>query len=103
MASKELKGKDPEQVLTWRTAEGLNVKPVYTQADIKGVADEIPGAFPFTRGPYASMYTARPWTVRQVCKPYPDLGCVDNSTLRDIPHGTHSTVKTIKQQQLEQP
>jgi methylmalonyl-CoA mutase len=67
LATKELKGKNPEEVLTWRTAEGLNVKPVYTQADTKGIPEEIPGAFPFTRGPYASMYTARPWTVRQVC------------------------------------
>ncbi|KAG9068914.1 hypothetical protein KI688_011210 [Linnemannia hyalina] len=65
MATKELKGKDPEEQLTWRTAEGLNIKPVYTQADTKSIPDEIPGAFPFTRGPYASMYTARPWTVRQ--------------------------------------
>ncbi|KAI1309963.1 hypothetical protein EDD11_003943 [Mortierella claussenii] len=65
LATKELKGKDPEETLTWRTAEGLNVKPVYTQADTKSIPDEIPGAFPFTRGPYASMYTARPWTVRQ--------------------------------------
>lgn len=66
MATKELKGKNPEEQLTWKTAEGLNIKPVYTQADTKGIPDEIPGAFPFTRGPYASMYTARPWTVRQV-------------------------------------
>lgn len=66
MATKELKGKDPKEQLTWRTAEGLDIKPVYTQADTKGIPDEIPGAFPFTRGPYASMYTARPWTVRQV-------------------------------------
>ncbi|KAF9307331.1 hypothetical protein BGZ91_008448, partial [Linnemannia elongata] len=65
MATKELKGKNPEEQLTWKTAEGLNIKPVYTQADTKGIPDEIPGAFPFTRGPYASMYTARPWTVRQ--------------------------------------
>ncbi|RUS20804.1 methylmalonyl-coenzyme A mutase [Endogone sp. FLAS-F59071] len=74
MASKELKGKDPAEVLTWHTAEasscrsswgGLDVKPVYTKADVADIEDEIPGKFPFTRGPYASMYTARPWTVRQ--------------------------------------
>lgn len=68
MATKELKGKDPKEQLTWKTAEGLDIKPVYTQADTKGIPDEIPGAFPFTRGPYASMYTARPWTVRQVSR-----------------------------------
>jgi len=79
MATKELKGKDPEEQLTWRTAEGLNIKPVYTQADTKGNPDEIPGAFPFTRGPYASMYTARPWTVRQVKTDMPL--CAHASTL----------------------
>ncbi|KAF9159762.1 hypothetical protein DFQ27_006035 [Actinomortierella ambigua] len=65
MATKELKGKDPNEVLTWKTAEGLNIKPVYTKADTKDIAEELPGKFPFTRGPYASMYTARPWTIRQ--------------------------------------
>ncbi|RUS34309.1 methylmalonyl-CoA mutase domain protein [Jimgerdemannia flammicorona] len=69
MASKELKGKDPVKVLTWHTAEGLDIKPVYTKADVGEIDDEIPGKFPFTRGPYASMYTARPWTIRQVRYP----------------------------------
>ncbi|RKP11024.1 methylmalonyl-coenzyme A mutase-like protein [Thamnocephalis sphaerospora] len=61
-AKKELKGKDPAEVLTWHTAEGLDVKPLYTKADTEHVADETPGKFPYTRGPYASMYTFRPWT-----------------------------------------
>ncbi|KAI9357281.1 methylmalonyl coenzyme A mutase-like protein [Zopfochytrium polystomum] len=61
---KELKGKDPS-VLTWHTAEGIAVKPVYTKADVADLEPEIPGKFPFTRGPYASMYTNRPWTIRQ--------------------------------------
>ncbi|RKP12744.1 methylmalonyl-CoA mutase-domain-containing protein [Piptocephalis cylindrospora] len=69
MAKKELKGKDPEETLTWRTSEGINVKPVYSQQDTGAGSppegDDIPGQFPFTRGPYASMYTFRPWTVRQ--------------------------------------
>ncbi|KAG9287437.1 hypothetical protein G9A89_023809 [Geosiphon pyriformis] len=65
LVKKELKGKDPEKVLTWNTAEGIDIKPVYTKADTENVADEIPGKFPYTRGPYASMYTARPWTIRQ--------------------------------------
>ncbi|RIA98156.1 methylmalonyl-coenzyme A mutase [Glomus cerebriforme] len=65
LATKELKGKEPAKVLTWHTAEGLDVKPVYTKADAENIPDEIPGKFPFTRGPYASMYTARPWTIRQ--------------------------------------
>ncbi|KAJ3157624.1 hypothetical protein HK101_001406 [Irineochytrium annulatum] len=61
---KELKGRDPA-TLTWHTAEGFPVKPLYTKADVRDVPDEIPGKFPYTRGPYASMYTNRPWTVRQ--------------------------------------
>ncbi|CAG8524617.1 13567_t:CDS:10, partial [Racocetra fulgida] len=57
LAAKELKGKDPEK--------GIDVKPVYTKVDAELIKNEIPGKFPFTRGPYASMYTARPWTIRQ--------------------------------------
>lgn len=71
-ASRELKGKDPATELTWHTAEGIDVKPLYTSADTKASAsnaevpeESLPGQFPFTRGVYASMYTARPWTVRQ--------------------------------------
>ncbi|KAI8584333.1 hypothetical protein K450DRAFT_219350 [Umbelopsis ramanniana AG] len=65
MAQKELKGKDPEEKLTWHTPEGLDVKPVYTKSDTADIEEEIPGKFPYTRGPYASMYTSRPWTIRQ--------------------------------------
>eukprot|EP01112_Ceratiomyxa_fruticulosa_P000405 TRINITY_DN10367_c0_g1_i1.p1 TRINITY_DN10367_c0_g1~~TRINITY_DN10367_c0_g1_i1.p1 ORF type:complete len:773 (-),score=192.98 TRINITY_DN10367_c0_g1_i1:61-2298(-) len=65
-AQKEIEGKDPIQELTWNTAEGIAVKPLYTKADVDGkIEDEIPGKFPFTRGPYATMYTNRPWTIRQ--------------------------------------
>ena len=59
--------------LVWKTAEGINVKPLYTAEDRKDENGEMkeespPGVYPFTRGPYASMYTARPWTIRQyVC------------------------------------
>lgn len=45
--------------------QGIPVKPLYTKDDTEGIAKEIPGKFPFTRGPYASMYTVKPWTVRQ--------------------------------------
>ena len=68
---KELKGKKPE-LLEKLTPEGIVMKPVYTAKDVasssgeQGVSDELPGIYPFTRGPYASMYTAKPWTVRQV-------------------------------------
>ncbi|KAI9098651.1 methylmalonyl-CoA mutase [Phlyctochytrium arcticum] len=65
LVKKEIKGKDAEETLTWKTSEGIAVKPVYTKADTADLADEIPGKFPFTRGPYASMYTFRPWTIRQ--------------------------------------
>jgi methylmalonyl-CoA mutase len=44
------------------TAEGIKLKPVYTNESGTG---ELPGIYPYTRGPYASMYTAKPWTVRQ--------------------------------------
>ncbi|KAJ2727459.1 hypothetical protein H4R23_003885, partial [Coemansia sp. Cherry 401B] len=65
LATKECKGKDPEATLTWNTLEGIPVKPVYTSDDVKGQAKEIPGVYPYTRGPYATMYTYRPWTIRQ--------------------------------------
>ncbi len=50
-----------------KNRHGVDVKPLYTAQDVAGIVDpsELPGKFPFTRGPYASMYTGRPWTVRQ--------------------------------------
>jgi methylmalonyl-CoA mutase len=60
-AAKEVKGKD----LTWHTPEGIAVKPLYTAADTAELDPGLPGFAPFTRGPYASMYTGRPWTIRQ--------------------------------------
>src|SRR3954464_3963493 len=44
---------------------GIEVKPVYTEEDVAGLELELPGEFPFTRGPYADMYRGRPWTIRQ--------------------------------------
>ena len=64
LAKKQLKGKDPAK-LSWATAEGLTVKPLYTAADVPGDGSELPGQFPFTRGPYPTMYANRPWTIRQ--------------------------------------
>ncbi|MCJ8743719.1 hypothetical protein PDJAM_G00097410 [Pangasius djambal] len=64
LAKKQLKGKNPEDLI-WRTPEGISIKPVYTQADTAAVSDELPGVFPYTRGPYPTMYTYRPWTIRQ--------------------------------------
>lgn len=47
------------------TDSGIEVKPVYTAADLPPGELELPGEFPFTRGPYATMYRGRPWTIRQ--------------------------------------
>jgi methylmalonyl-CoA mutase, N-terminal domain len=47
------------------TDSGIEIKPVYTAADAEGPGDELPGEFPFTRGPYPDMYRGRPWTMRQ--------------------------------------
>ena len=51
----------------WTTPEGIPVKPVYSAADTAGLdfLDTWPGLAPFLRGPYPTMYTQRPWTVRQ--------------------------------------
>jgi methylmalonyl-CoA mutase len=53
--------------LTWTTPEGIEVKPLYTAADVKGLpcTDTLPGFEPFIRGPQATMYAVRPWTIRQ--------------------------------------
>ena len=66
LAEKELKGRDPES-LTWQTLEGIPVKPLYTADDLAGLnhLDSLPGIAPFTRGPRATMYAGRPWTIRQ--------------------------------------
>lgn len=65
LAEKELKA-SPD-VLTWHTPEGIDVKPLYTADDLSGAGhlDSIPGFAPFTRGPRATMYAGRPWTIRQ--------------------------------------
>ncbi|HPT51208.1 MAG TPA: methylmalonyl-CoA mutase [Accumulibacter sp.] len=53
--------------LNWVTPEGIVVKPLYTKQDIDGLAytDTLPGLPPFVRGPQATMYAVRPWTIRQ--------------------------------------
>ena len=53
--------------LGWETAEGIDVKPLYTAPDRAGIEHlgTFPGFAPFVRGPYPSMYVNRPWTVRQ--------------------------------------
>ncbi len=53
--------------LNWVTPEGITVKPLYTAADTQDLphADTLPGFAPFVRGPQATMYAVRPWTIRQ--------------------------------------
>jgi methylmalonyl-CoA mutase len=53
--------------LTWHTPDGIDVKPLYTAADLAGLpyADTLPGFAPFVRGPQPTMYAVRPWTIRQ--------------------------------------
>ncbi len=66
LAEKELRGRSVD-TLTRNSAEDIPIKPVYTTEDIEGLEhiNSLPGFFPFVRGPYATMYTNRPWTVRQ--------------------------------------
>jgi methylmalonyl-CoA mutase len=53
--------------LDWHTPEGIVVKPLYTAADTQNLAhaNTLPGFAPFVRGPQATMYAVRPWTIRQ--------------------------------------
>ena len=55
------------QALNWLTPEGITVKPLYTAADVAALphTDTLPGFAPFVRGPQATMYAVRPWTIRQ--------------------------------------
>jgi methylmalonyl-CoA mutase len=65
-ATKSAPGGDVEK-LNWITSEGIVVKPLYTKADVKDLpyADTLPGLPPYLRGPQATMYAVRPWTIRQ--------------------------------------
>jgi methylmalonyl-CoA mutase N-terminal domain/subunit len=60
------------------TDSEIEVKPVYTPADVPDLAVERPGEFPFTRGPYATMYRGRPWTIRQ----YAGYGSAEETNAR---------------------
>jgi len=66
LAKKELRGKTLES-LTKKTPEGIDIKPLYSTKDLENVEfiDNLPGFEPFVRGPKATMYTGRPWTIRQ--------------------------------------
>ncbi|MBV9829145.1 MAG: methylmalonyl-CoA mutase [Alphaproteobacteria bacterium] len=71
LAEKDLRGK-PVASLDWQTPEGITVKPLYTAADLEaieadgaGLREAAPGLAPYLRGPRATMYANRPWTIRQ--------------------------------------
>ena len=71
LAAAELKGK-PFASLDWQTPEGITVKPLYTEADLEDIEargfscrEALPGVPPYLRGPRATMYANRPWTIRQ--------------------------------------
>ncbi len=66
LAEAELRGRSVDD-LTWKTLEGIDVKPIYTAADLDGVdhLGSVAGAAPYTRGVKATMYAGRPWTIRQ--------------------------------------
>lgn len=68
LATKELSRSKTDQTIeslrsNRTTPEGIDVQPVYF--DLEASEPEMPGVYPYTRGPYATMYTVRPWTVRQ--------------------------------------
>ncbi|MGH1479012.1 MAG: methylmalonyl-CoA mutase family protein, partial [Geminicoccales bacterium] len=63
LADKETRGK----ALGWETPEGIHVKPLYTAEDLAELetVNSMPGFSPYLRGPRATMYAGRPWTIRQ--------------------------------------
>jgi len=66
LATTQMKGKSPDTLIR-DTAEGIPIRPLYTAADTEGLeyADTMPGMSPYLRGPQATMYAGRPWTIRQ--------------------------------------
>src|SRR3982751_2202545 len=61
LATKESRGKD----LSRKTIEEITLAAVYAPDDVAGIDSGYPGLPPYTRGPYATMYAGRPWTIRQ--------------------------------------
>lgn len=66
LAQTELKGGGLSSLL-WHTPEGIDIKPLYTSQDLEAIEEisSFPGSFPYLRGPRATMYANRPWTLRQ--------------------------------------
>jgi methylmalonyl-CoA mutase len=66
LAAKDIGAEGKLDDLVWKTPEGIDVKALYTAEDLKEVPlGDLPGFAPFTRGPRATMYAVRPWTIRQ--------------------------------------
>ena len=66
LATKQMKGLTPNE-MEWHTPEGVPVKVLYTQEDVAELehTNTFPGMAPYVRGPMATMYAGRPWTIRQ--------------------------------------
>ena len=66
LVTKETKGLTPDE-MSWMTPEGIMLKQLYTADDVADVAfkDSLPGFAPYVRGVKATMYSGRPWTIRQ--------------------------------------
>jgi methylmalonyl-CoA mutase len=66
LATKQLRGKSLD-TLDWETPEGIRVNPLYTAQDVADMphVNTLPGIAPYVRGPMATMYAGRPWTIRQ--------------------------------------
>lgn len=65
LAKSQLKDKPAESLIS-KTAEGIDLKPIYLANDVKPeTQNELPGKYPYTRGPYPTMYAQKPWTIRQ--------------------------------------
>ncbi len=66
LATQQMKGRSPDDLI-WDSPEDIAVKPLYTAADLEGLdyTDTLPGLSPYVRGPQATMYAGRPWTIRQ--------------------------------------
>lgn len=66
LATKQMKGMTPEE-MTWHAPEGVPIKVLYTQEDTQDLSytNTLPGMAPYVRGPMATMYAGRPWTIRQ--------------------------------------
>ncbi len=66
LAAKEMRGKSPDTLIR-KTPEGIDIKPLYTAKDLENVEfiNNLPGFDPYVRGIKATMYSGRPWTIRQ--------------------------------------